>query len=118
LSLQWSGSNDKQWSCIHSFQENGDRSFVVRENPRSPLLLASLTDRELQIVLHAARGLTNSEIALELGIAGATVRVLIARAAARIGVHTRRELLAHPAIEPVRLGAAVRKSKRMNGKSR
>jgi DNA-binding CsgD family transcriptional regulator len=57
-----------------------------------------LTDRERQVVVHAALGLTNKEIAYTLGISDATVRVLVTRAAARLGVRTRKQLLAHPAM--------------------
>lgn len=44
-------------------------------------------------------GSSNQQIAKYLGISHATVRVLMSRAANRMGVRTRKELLAHPALQ-------------------
>ncbi len=65
---------------------------------RSPSLL-TLTRRERQIVAQAVLGSSNQQIAKYLGISHATVRVLMSRAANRLGVRTRKELLAHPALQ-------------------
>jgi DNA-binding NarL/FixJ family response regulator len=54
------------------------------------------------VVVHAALGFTNKQIAYALGISNSTVRVLMARAAARIGVRTRNELLSHPSLQEIR----------------
>jgi len=61
---------------------------------RAPSLGASaLTPREKQIIEQAKLGHRNKVIAYELGIADSTVRVLLARAAAKIGAPGREELL-------------------------
>jgi DNA-binding CsgD family transcriptional regulator len=52
-----------------------------------------LSPRERELVTLAAAGKTNKEIAHEIGLAHATVRVLLARAAAKLGAKSRRELL-------------------------
>lgn len=52
-----------------------------------------LSIRERQILASAARGWSNKEIAHELGIAHSTVRVLLGRAARKLGARTRDELM-------------------------
>ena len=85
-------------TLVDTFEENGSLYIVAREGGPCALGIDRLTERERQIVEHAALGFTNKEIASALGISDATVRVLMARAARRVGVHSRRELLAHPAV--------------------
>ena len=65
--------------------ENPSRSHL-----RGP---SSLTDAERSAVTAAACGHSTKEIAYTFGIADATVRVLLMRAARRCGVQSRRELL-------------------------
>ncbi|MGD0674962.1 MAG: helix-turn-helix transcriptional regulator [Polyangiaceae bacterium] len=65
-------------------------------HPPEPTLsggLHLLTAREREVVLRALRGCANKVIAFDLGLAHSTVRVLIARAASKLGVRTREELL-------------------------
>jgi len=89
----------QRWRYVDSFEREGVRYVVVSEEPaHSPSLLA-LTRRERQIVAQAAAGSSNQQIAKALGISHATVRVLMARAANRLGVRTRKALLAHPALQ-------------------
>ena len=52
-----------------------------------------LTEREHQIVALAVLGLHNKLIAYNLGISHSTVRVLMARAARRLGASCREELI-------------------------
>jgi DNA-binding CsgD family transcriptional regulator len=52
-----------------------------------------LSSREHEVVSLAVKGASNKEIAHALGIAHATVRVLLSRAAAKWDVKTREELL-------------------------
>jgi DNA-binding CsgD family transcriptional regulator len=61
-----------------------------------------LTDRERQVVLQAALGFSNKQIAYALGISHSTVRVLVARAAARIGARSRAALLSHASLREMR----------------
>jgi DNA-binding CsgD family transcriptional regulator len=91
-----------RWTLVDSFEEGGRRYVVARENQARASGFETLTDRELQVVLQAALGFTNKEIAYALGLSASTVRVLMARAAGRIGVRTRAELVAHPSLSDVR----------------
>jgi DNA-binding CsgD family transcriptional regulator len=98
----WHPLTSARWTLVDCFEENGHRYVVARENQAQTQGFTALTDRERQVVLHAALGFTNKQIAYTLGISDTTVRVLMARAAGRLGVHTRRELLAHPSLEDIR----------------
>jgi DNA-binding CsgD family transcriptional regulator len=91
--------------------EEGDggadiRHIVPNDDNNRPLPvngLEVLTHRERQVVACLALGRSTKEVAFTLGIADATVRVLLARAAGKLGVHSRGELLVHPAVQPLRL---------------
>lgn len=56
--------------------------------------LRALSRRELQVLQSAMLGNTNKTIAFHLSIADATVRVLLWRASKKLGVHSRRDLVA------------------------
>ena len=60
------------------------------EVPVGPTLLRPLSPRESQIVALLDQGHTPKEVAFELGIANATVRVLISRAVKKGGRAPRR----------------------------
>jgi DNA-binding CsgD family transcriptional regulator len=74
---------------------DGVRYVVAREDKVVRRGFAALTRREQQAVTSLARGQSTKEVAYALGITDVTVRVLLARAATKLGVRTRRELLAH-----------------------
>ena len=90
---RWKGRVAARWSLVDQFERDGKRYVLARENlsqlPPSP----ALTAREREVVSSAALGRTNKEIAYELGLAHSTVRVLLARAATKLGVRRRRELV-------------------------
>lgn len=98
----WQLFASDRWSLVDTFKQGGHRYVVARENQIDARAFGALTDRERQVVVHAALGLSNKEIAYALGISHATVRVLMARAAKRLGVGSRRELLAHSTLRSVR----------------
>lgn len=82
-----------RWSLVDRIEFDGRRYIVARENPPGAPGPEALSSRERQVVAYAKLGHHNKLIAYELGIADSTVRVLVARACAKLGVKTRRELL-------------------------
>lgn len=102
----WRPLVDARWTLVDSFEEDGRRYVVARENQARDISLDMLTERERQVVLQAALGFSNKEIAYALGISDSTVRVLMARAVQRIGASSRTELLSHPSLRSARAGRA------------
>ena len=98
----WHPLTAARWTIVDHFEENGRRYIVARENQVDAQGFELLTDRERQVVVQAALGCSNKEIAYALGISEATVRVLMARAASRLGVRTKKRLLEHPALGSIR----------------
>jgi DNA-binding NarL/FixJ family response regulator len=98
----WHPSTNGRWTLVDEFEEGGRRYIVARENEVQACGVERLTNRERQVVLHAALGFTNKEIAHALGISDTTVRVLMSRAAVRLGVRSRDELLALPEVQQMR----------------
>jgi DNA-binding CsgD family transcriptional regulator len=98
----WRPRTEVRWTLVDAFESNGERYIVARENRASAPGLASLTEREQEIVCSLAGGRTTKEIAYELGISDATVRVLLARACKRLGVRSRSELFELPSVKAMR----------------
>jgi DNA-binding CsgD family transcriptional regulator len=89
----WQGLVGPGWTLVEHFERDGRRYILAIDNrPKGPSF-ELLSVRERELVRLAVRGLANKEIAFSLGLASSTVRVLMARAAAKVGVHSRRELL-------------------------
>jgi DNA-binding CsgD family transcriptional regulator len=89
----WKALVAGRWSLIDSFEENGRRYIVAHENEPRPPGLDALTKRERQIIGYAALGHDNKVIAYDMGIAHSTVRVLVARAASKLGVRSRDDVI-------------------------
>lgn len=68
----------------------GEHSFDPR-HPRRPPGQRELSPRERDVLRLVARGATNREIAGELGLGHETVKTLLARSCAKLGVHGRRD---------------------------
>jgi DNA-binding NarL/FixJ family response regulator len=68
--------------------------------PASEELVEGLTDRELEVLRLAARGLTNQAIGVELGISDRTVQGHLANVYEKLGVSTRTEAV----LRAVKLG--------------
>jgi DNA-binding CsgD family transcriptional regulator len=84
---------DARWTLVETYQKGGVRYVVARENRPALRGLAALSERERQVVVYLALGRSTKEIAYALGISDSTVRVLLARAATRLRVRTRRQLV-------------------------
>lgn len=90
----WRAMVSAKWTLVEQFDTDGARYIVARVNEpraRGPELLSP---RERQILGFAALGHTNKLIGYELGLAPSTVRVLLSRAAAKLGVSSRDALVA------------------------
>jgi DNA-binding NarL/FixJ family response regulator len=68
----------------------GEDCFDAR-HPRRPHEQSALSARERDVLGLVARGATNREIAGELGVGEETVKTLLARSSAKLGVHGRSE---------------------------
>jgi DNA-binding CsgD family transcriptional regulator len=82
-----------RWSLVDRYERNGSRYIVARENAPTPKGPDALSPREGQVAALAGLGRSNKLIAYELGLAHSTVRVLLARAAAKLGARSRMELV-------------------------
>lgn len=93
---RWTAMVDARWTLLDTFDVDGRHFVVARRNEAAgrPETDALLTPRERQVVSYAALGHSNKVIAYELGLAAATVRVLLHRASARLGMSTRAALVA------------------------
>ncbi len=91
---EWSGLVDARWTLVDRIDVGGRRYVLARRNDPPVPRHEVLSKRERQVVAFAALGHHDKLIAYELGIAHSTVRVLIARAARKLGATTREELVA------------------------
>jgi DNA-binding CsgD family transcriptional regulator len=93
--VRWRPPTRACWTLVDSFELDGARYVVARENHVPLRGFEALTERELEAVTYLALGQSTKETAYALGITDVTVRVLLARAATKLGVRSRRELVAH-----------------------
>ncbi|MEO7110007.1 MAG: helix-turn-helix transcriptional regulator [Polyangiaceae bacterium] len=89
----WQGLVDARWSLIDHFDHDGRHYVVARRNDVKIEGLSDLSERERQVVAYAALGHDNKVVAYDLGLADSTVRVLLHRAAAKLNVKGREELI-------------------------
>lgn len=83
-----------RWSLLDEFDTDGKRFVVAVENgPPTRPPRRDLSEREHQVLTQAHLGHSNKVIAYELGLSSSTVRVLLHRAARKLGVRTRAEAL-------------------------
>jgi DNA-binding CsgD family transcriptional regulator len=91
---RWRPLVQSHWSLLDEFSTDGKRYIIAVDNgPPTPTPRGALSEREHQVLTQASLGLTNKEIAYELGLSSATVRVLLHRAARKLGVATRAEAI-------------------------
>jgi DNA-binding NarL/FixJ family response regulator len=65
----------------------------VQTPPRDPEAFAALTDRELEIVRAVARGLSNLEVAAELGLSEATIKTHLTSVLRKLGLRDRTQVV-------------------------
>jgi DNA-binding CsgD family transcriptional regulator len=90
---KWESIVFDRWTLAEHVDTDGKRLTLAVDNRPAPPSLELLSERELQVVLWAAAGQANKVIAYELGLSASTVRVLLSRAAAKIGARSRVDLL-------------------------
>ena len=89
---RWQVLADARFTLMDRFESDGRRYVVACENAPAKDGPARLTARERQVVALYRLGADAKLIAYELGLAHATVRVLLSRAAHRLGVRSPRAL--------------------------
>jgi DNA-binding CsgD family transcriptional regulator len=90
----WRALAEGRWSLVDRFESDGRHFLVARKNPPLPASTKKLTEREACVVALAALGRTNKLIAYELGLSIGTVGTLLSRAAKKLGVRSRAQLIA------------------------
>ncbi len=90
---EWKGLIAARWTLLDVCETDGRRYLVARRNSPPTHGPNGLTNREQEVLAFAAMGHHNKLIAYNLGISHSTVRVLLARAAAKLGVRSRDELV-------------------------
>lgn len=90
---QWRALVEGRWTLLDVFEENGRRYVVARANEPHAPATAPLSPRERQVATAASLGHANKLIAYELGVAESTVATVLRRAARKLGVRTRLELI-------------------------
>jgi DNA-binding CsgD family transcriptional regulator len=98
---RWRPLTHTRWTVVHRYERDGRRYIVACEN-QTPRGLEVLTERERQVVTCLALGQSTKETAYGLGISDATVRVIVRRAAAKLGVLSRAALLDHADVRSLR----------------
>ena len=82
-----------RWEVIDEIHHEGSVYQLRRRRAEAPETAPRFTPREEQVLLGALRGESNKSIAYSLGLARSTVGVLLFRAAAKLGVRTREDVI-------------------------
>lgn len=90
---EWRGLIAARWTLLDHYESDGRRYLVAQRNDASEARPPGLTDREYQVVAFLSLGHSTKLIAYDLGISDSTVRVLLARAATKLGVTSREQLV-------------------------
>jgi DNA-binding CsgD family transcriptional regulator len=89
----WKARVAARWTLVDQFESDGKRYVVARTNELPTGGLHPLTPSEEHVLALLAQGRTSKLVAYELGIAPATVRVLTARGAQKLGVRSAAEAI-------------------------
>lgn len=89
----WRALHEGRYSLLDHFERDGRRFYVARANTPAVDPLASLTEREAQVVRAAALGHSNKRIAYELDLALSTVAAALKSAGQKLGARSRLDLI-------------------------
>jgi DNA-binding CsgD family transcriptional regulator len=101
---RWPSLIGVRWTLVEQHDVDG-RTWVLAIDNRAKAAATLFSERERQVVQLALSGHENKAIAYDLGLATSTVRVLLSRAAAKVGAHSRQTLMKRAA----QLGIAATK---------
>jgi len=87
------GRGSGRWTVAEQFVRDGFHYRLMRRPMEQDESTPRLTRREEEALFHASSGASNKRIAQLLGVAPSTVGVLLFRAASKLGVKNRHELL-------------------------
>lgn len=90
----WHGIIDGRWSLVDRFESDGRRTLVAVRNDARCLDPRLLTPRQRQTVRLVAEGLSNKEIAHELGTTEGNIGTHVASALHKLGAACRTDLAA------------------------
>jgi DNA-binding CsgD family transcriptional regulator len=90
----WAALVAGRWKVVDAFDREGSR-FLLATQSDGPARAArpQLTAREHEVLAHAAKGHSNKLIAHEMGLAPSTVAGHLTKAALKLGVGSRVELM-------------------------
>ena len=88
----WKGLVAGTWSLLDHFDRDGRRLLAARKNAADPGKPTTLSQRGRQVLAYRALGHSLKFIAYELGLSQATVSEELARAKARLGLHSDAEI--------------------------
>jgi DNA-binding NarL/FixJ family response regulator len=88
----WNALVSARWTIVDQVDTDGRRFLLARKNDAVHPVAALATTRERQVALLGARGLSNKNMAYELGIAQSTVSSTLRNVLARLGLRSRYEL--------------------------
>jgi DNA-binding CsgD family transcriptional regulator len=91
---EWRGRVAATWAVVARFEIDGEQFILAREREALATARALLSRRELDVLLALPGARANKAIAAALGISPSTVGVLLARAAKKLRLTTRPELIA------------------------
>jgi len=89
----WNALLDGRWTLVDRADTRDSRHYLLIENDYGLTEPAGLTRRERDVVAHIVQGESYKWIAFQLGVSTGTVSSLLARAMAKLGVGSRRELI-------------------------
>ena len=90
----WQGLVEGRWSLIDHMECDGRRFVLARRNEPAVQDVKALVPRERDVLAFAALGHSNKHIGYTLGIAPNTVGAHLASAMMKLGLRSRRELIA------------------------